>query len=132
MTTPTKRPGFTTRLRYLFTGEVPGIGEQVSGKHAKHATRQQKAFRLWTALVSVLVVAVLSFGIAETALHGFNFFVFRSQGVGSTPSTGLNEDQGPGQPNANGHHGCISNAVGTCLSPEGGKTVVHPITPRRY
>jgi hypothetical protein len=36
------------------------------------------------------------------ALHGFRFFVFRSIGAGETGPNGLQEDQGPGQPDAPG------------------------------
>jgi len=39
-------------------------------------------------------------GTAEVALHGFRFFVFRSTGTGETGPDGLQEDQGPGQPDA--------------------------------
>jgi hypothetical protein len=49
-----------------------------------------------TALFLVAVVA----GLVEIHLHGFKFFVFRATGVGETSRNGLQEDQGPGQPDA--------------------------------
>jgi hypothetical protein len=89
--------------------------------------RQVKALRRFAVVVIVLLSLVVAFGVTEISLHGAGFFVFRSQGVGSTPDGGLSEDQGPGQPNSNGQHGCVSNAVGTCLHPIG-KVVVHHVS----
>ena len=43
-------------------------------------------------------------GASEVALHGFKFFVFRSTGTGETSGSGLQENQGPGQPGAPGLH----------------------------
>jgi hypothetical protein len=42
-------------------------------------------------------------GTTEVFLHGFSFFVFRSAGTGATHG-GLEENQGPGQPDAPGAH----------------------------
>ena len=64
---------------------------------------------------AILLLFALTMGFSEVALHGFSFFTFRSAGVGQTPDTGLSEAQGPGQPNTNGHHGCIVNSAGTCF-----------------
>ena len=64
---------------------------------------------------AILMLFALAMGCSEIALHGFSFFTFRSADVGETPGTGLSEVQGPGQPNANGHHGCIANSAGTCF-----------------
>jgi hypothetical protein len=63
---------------------------------------------------AILMLFALTMGCSEIALHGFSFFTFRPADVGETPGTGLSEVQGPGQPNANGHHGCIVNSAGTC------------------
>ena len=49
---------------------------------------------------AAMVVFALTAGATEVALHGFKFFVFRSAGTGETSRTGLQEDQGPGQPGA--------------------------------
>jgi hypothetical protein len=55
---------------------------------------------------AALAALVLFGGIAgstEIALHGLAFFVFRANGAGASVS-GLDEDQGPGQPDAPGAH----------------------------
>lgn len=85
------------------------------GKHAKQEPRQRRALRVWLTALSLLLLVVLALGLTEGSMHGFSFFIFRATGVGSTSGTGLNEDQGPGQPDSNGHHGCVSNDDGTCL-----------------
>ena len=64
---------------------------------------------------AILMLFALAMGCSEIALHGFSFFTFRSADVGETPGTGLSGAQGPGQPNADGHHGCIVNSSGTCF-----------------
>ena len=51
-----------------------------------------------------MVLFAVTAGSTEIALHGFSFFVFRAAGTGSTPDSGLKEDQGPGQPDAPGTH----------------------------
>jgi len=75
---------------------------------AKPATkpngRQAKAMRKTViALVLVFLVGAAT-GTAEIALHGVKFFVFRNAGAGAGNSLNLDEDQGPGQPNAPGAH----------------------------
>ena len=67
-------------------------------------TRQFKAMRLTSVAVAALFLFSVVAGTTEIALHGFSFFVFRSAGTGATASNGLQEDQGPGQPNAPGTH----------------------------
>jgi hypothetical protein len=58
--------------------------------------------------MSVFAAAMVLFGLTagstEIALHGFKFFVFRSAAVGETSGSGLQENQGPGQPDAPGVH----------------------------
>jgi hypothetical protein len=66
----------------------------------KGRTRQQVAMRVTTIAAAALVLFALISGTTELALHGYRFFVFRSAGTGETPSSGLQEDQGPGQPDA--------------------------------
>jgi hypothetical protein len=58
------------------------------------------AARVVTAATATLVAVALTAGAAEIALHGYNFFVFRSAGTGETGPNGLQENQGPGQPDA--------------------------------
>jgi hypothetical protein len=56
-----------------------------------------------TAAFVALSVAGVATGVTEVVLHGPAFFVFRANGAGAS-QTGLEEDQGPGQPNAPGAH----------------------------
>jgi hypothetical protein len=49
---------------------------------------------------SALFLFAVVAGITEIHLHGFPFFVFRAAGTGETAGSGLQEDQGPGQPDA--------------------------------
>lgn len=62
--------------------------------------RQLVAIRVAAAATSALFLFAVAAGTTELALHGFAFFVFRSAGTGETSSHGLQEDQGPGQPDA--------------------------------
>jgi hypothetical protein len=62
--------------------------------------RQSGAMRRVVSVVAALVLLAVVSGATELGLHGFRFFVFRSAGTGATPSGGLKEDQGPGQPHA--------------------------------
>ena len=66
--------------------------------------RQYFAMRLSRLAVAAMVLFAVTAGSTEIALHGFSFFVFRAAGTGSTPDSGLKEDQGPGQPDAPGTH----------------------------
>jgi hypothetical protein len=84
------------------------------GRHARKVKRQKRVIRVYLAAIVFLLALVLSLGVTEVNLHGFDFFVFRAQGVGQTPGSGLQEGQGPGQPDANGKHDCTLNSVGTC------------------
>ncbi len=73
--------------------------------HAKPGGRQATAMRkMAVAFVALFTACVIS-GAAEIGLHGFDFFVFRSAGTGATDNNGLQENQGPGQPDApRAHH----------------------------
>jgi hypothetical protein len=62
------------------------------------------AIRVMAAFAAALFLFALVSGSTEVALHGFRFFVFRSGGVGETPDSGLQENQGPGQADAPGGH----------------------------
>jgi hypothetical protein len=66
----------------------------------KGRPRQLVAIRVATVATAALVLFALIAGTTEVALHGFRFFVFRSAGTGETGPNGLQEDQGPGQPDA--------------------------------
>jgi hypothetical protein len=62
--------------------------------------RQLAAVRVAAAATAALFFFALTAGTTEVVLHGFAFFVFRSAGTGETGPGGLQEDQGPGQPDA--------------------------------
>jgi hypothetical protein len=62
--------------------------------------RQLVAIRVAAVATAALFLFALLSGTTEVALHGFRFFVFRSAGTGETGPNGLQEDQGPGQPDA--------------------------------
>jgi hypothetical protein len=66
--------------------------------------RQFAAMRLTRAVTTALLLFALIAGTTEIGLHGYSFFVFRAAGTGSTPGSGVKEDQGPGQPDAPGAH----------------------------
>jgi len=55
------------------------------------------------AFVAVFLVGAVSGGV-EIAIHGFSFFLFRNTGAGAGNPQDLEEDQGPGQPDAPGTH----------------------------
>jgi hypothetical protein len=67
-------------------------------------SRQYVAVRAMSVFTAALVLFALTAGASEVALHGFKFFVFRSAGTGETSGAGLQENQGPGQPDAPGLH----------------------------
>jgi hypothetical protein len=69
-------------------------------KPASGQGRQVVAFRFVAIAASALFLFAAAAGAVEIHLHGFDFFVFRSTGTGETGPTGLQEDQGPGQPDA--------------------------------
>jgi len=87
-TQPAAKPG-TRRAGKAGTGSAP-----------KGQPRQLVAIRVVAAATAALFLFAVISGATEVALHGFSFFVFRSTGVGETGPTGLQEDQGPGQPDA--------------------------------
>lgn len=70
----------------------------------KGRPRQYGAARLASIVTAALILFALASGTTEVALHGLSFFVFRSAGTGETPGSGLQENQGPGQPDAPGAH----------------------------
>ncbi|MGH8961082.1 MAG: hypothetical protein ACRDWT_07720, partial [Jatrophihabitantaceae bacterium] len=71
-----------------------------AGKPSAGKGRQVGAFRFAMISTSVLFLAVVAVAAIEIHLHGFKFFVFRATGVGETSRNGLQENQGPGQPDA--------------------------------
>jgi hypothetical protein len=55
--------------------------------------RQLVAMRRVSVAVAALVALALTAGITEVALHGYQFFVFRQGGTGSTPGTIIKDNQ---------------------------------------
>jgi hypothetical protein len=95
------------------TGATPETGtagrptaKPGAGPGAKPALRPQRpsrqlvAVRVAAAATAALFLFVLIAGTTEVVLHGFAFFVFRSTGTGESGPGALQEDQGPGQPDA--------------------------------
>jgi hypothetical protein len=82
---------------------TPRTGTRAAAK-AKARPRQLVAIRVMATFAAGLVLFAVVSGSVEVALHGFRFFVFRSVGTGETGPNGLQEDQGPGQPDAPGTH----------------------------
>jgi hypothetical protein len=107
-TKPAARPATKPATRSVAAPATkPGVsprrtkpGTQAPGK-AKN--RQVSAARKVTAALVALTLAGVVTGATEVVLHGPAFFVFRANGAGAS-QTGLEEDQGPGQPNAPGAH----------------------------
>jgi hypothetical protein len=62
--------------------------------------RQVRAMRKVVTAFVVLSLAGGATGAVEAELHGLSFFLFRNAGAGAGNSRGLNENQGPGQPDA--------------------------------
>jgi hypothetical protein len=81
------------------TRRAAGPGTRPAGRPLG-PPRQLVAIRVAAAATSALFLFAVAAGTTELALHGFAFFVFRSAGTGETSPHGLQEDQGPGQPDA--------------------------------
>jgi hypothetical protein len=103
---PTARPAAAPRAR---PGAAPAArpgttsaAQPAAKPNAK--SRQHAAVRVMSVFTAAMVLFALTAGGTEVALHGFKFFVFRSAGTGETSGSGLQENQGPGQPDAPGAH----------------------------
>jgi hypothetical protein len=95
---PRARPGAAPAAR---PGATP-TAQPALKPNAK--SRQHAAVRVMSVFTAAMVLFALTAGGTEVALHGFKFFVFRSAGTGETSGSGLQENQGPGQPDAPGAH----------------------------
>jgi len=73
-----------------------------TGKPGSGQGRQLAAMRFAVIATSALFMLAVAAGVVEIHLHGWDFFVFRSTGTGETGRGpgGLQENQGPGQPDA--------------------------------
>jgi hypothetical protein len=75
------------------------------------------------AALVVLSLIGLTSAATEIGLHGLSFFVFRNAGAGAGNARNLNENQGPGQPDAPGaHHHARGHQPG---SPARGASAAH-------
>jgi hypothetical protein len=95
---PTAKPG-------AGPGPGPGPGAEPATGPARRPrrprpSRQLVAIRVAAVATAALFLFVLIAGTTEVVLHGFAFFVFRSTGTGESGPGALQEDQGPGQPDA--------------------------------
>lgn len=93
-TGPKSRPGGKPETRPAAKPETE------SARKPESRPRQLAAIRVAAAATAALVLFAVIAGASEVALHGFRFFIFRSVGTGETGPNGLQEDQGPGQPDA--------------------------------
>jgi len=77
-------------------------GTQAAGRATSGQGRQAAAMRFAVIATSALFMVAVVAGAVEIHLHGFRFFIFRSVGTGETGRGpgGLQESQGPGQPDA--------------------------------
>ncbi|MEP7022768.1 MAG: hypothetical protein ABJB47_02945 [Actinomycetota bacterium] len=66
--------------------------------------RQVGNWRKALVALTVVILVGAATGTAEVAAHGFKFFLFRNTGAGAGNSQDLEENQGPGQPDAPGTH----------------------------
>jgi Family of unknown function (DUF6338) len=101
-TGPAAEPG-TKRAARPGTGPAARPETKPKGRpetKPKGTPRQLVAARVAAVATAALVLFAVAAGTTEVALHGLPFFVFRSIGTGETGPNGLQEDQGPGQPDA--------------------------------
>jgi hypothetical protein len=97
---PLTQPGTRPKSRAAGQPGTRPAAKPRTGSAPNGQPRQLVAIRVAAAATAALFLFAVICGATEIALHGFPFFVFRSTGVGETGPTGLQEDQGPGQPDA--------------------------------
>jgi hypothetical protein len=98
------RPGAGTPTRPAAApGQRPGsrpTARPETQPGARPHGRQVAATRKAVIAIAAAVSLALVGGGTQLALRGYAFFVFRSAGTGATDNNGLQENQGPGQPDA--------------------------------
>lgn len=73
-----------------------------NAKHRKPVDKRKVTMRRWRiAFITVIAIPLIT-GSVMIGMHGFAFFVFRSQGTGESGDSSLCENQGPGQPDGPG------------------------------
>jgi len=101
---PAARPATKPATRRATKPATRPAAKPAGRPAAKPNGRQVKAMRkMVVALVVVCLVGGIT-GASEIGLHGFGFFLFRNTGAGAGNSQDLDENQGPGQPDAPGAH----------------------------
>jgi hypothetical protein len=82
--------------------------------------RQVRAMRRVAAAFLVLSLAGVTNGAVELKLHGLSFFLFRNAAAGAGNSSNLNENQGPGLPDApKPHHQAVTPGTRDKPTPTG-------------
>lgn len=82
----------------------PATKPQVRPVARTKGRQERVARKVLIAFVALALVGVIS-GSAELAAHGFSFYLFRNVGTGAGNPQNLDENQGPGQPDApRAHH----------------------------
>jgi hypothetical protein len=90
---------------------VPPSTKPTGWPGAKPAGQQAAAMRMMLVAFVALVIVALIAGATGIALPGLGFSVFRWSSTSATDSNGLQEDHGPGQPDAPAaHHSLMPKA----------------------
>jgi hypothetical protein len=93
----------------------PAAAPATRGKSAAKG-RQARAMRKAVAALVVLSLTGVTAGAVEIKLHSLSFFLFRNTGAGAGNPGDLEENQGPGQPDApKPHH--LARTPGTGAPP---------------
>jgi hypothetical protein len=64
------------------------------------APTRARANRRWLLVLAALILIPVLSATVMIGMHGFSFYIFRQAGIGQTGGDGLQENQGPGQPDA--------------------------------
>jgi hypothetical protein len=88
------------------------VAKPAAGGKANARGRQARVMRKVVAAYAVLSLIGGTTAAVEIRLHGLSFFLFRNAGTGAGNPGDLDEDQGPGQPDAPRPHHPVAT-VGT-------------------
>ncbi|MGN6174640.1 MAG: hypothetical protein ACTHPS_17100 [Streptosporangiaceae bacterium] len=121
-TTARPRPGSRAAAKTRPAGRAadesrPGAKKTLSAKGRQLRFKNRMVF----AYVSLLLIP-LFVGITEIAIHNPAFFVFRNAGAGAGNPQDLNENQGPGMPNAPGAQHSVKPSAPSSAKPTPSKT----------
>lgn len=118
-----REPGPITSPEPLPTPRTDSVPVQPAQPDSTRRTRprQYVAMRRVVVAFAAMMLLAVTAGATEVGMHGYPFFVFRSAGTGATSANGLQEDQGPGQPDApRAHrqsHPAHKRPVASCKAP---------------